>query len=390
MIAIKGGKVFTMGEAGTIENGIILVEGEHIKAVGKEADIPEGCQFIDANGKYICPGFIDGHTHIGLEEEIYRLEGDDVNEISDPITPQLRALDGINFVDLAFADALRGGVTRSMCMPGSANIIGGQAVFLKHLASSLSEMIYRQPWGLKAALGENPKRVYAAQKKTPRTRMANASLMREALYNALHTINKEESEIKDYPKQEILIKVLKKELPLLLHVHRADDILTALRIRDEFDLNLIIQHGTEAFLVANEILKRNVPVFLGPLLVNRAKVEMKEVSFKNANRLAQQGVKFALITDHPVVPIEHLRVCAALAVREGLDEEMALHAITRWPAEILGVDHELGSIAAGKRADLVIFDGHPFDFRSRLNLAMVDGKVWGDKIEQGRSFHGLS
>ena len=162
-----------------------------------------------------------------------------------------------------------------------------------------------------------------------------------------------------------------------------------LRIRDEFNLNLIIQHGTEAFLVADELLKRDVPVFLGPLLVNRAKVEMKEVSFKNANRLAQQGVKFALITDHPVVPVEHLRVCAALAVREGLDEEMALHAITRWPAEILGVDHELGSIAAGKRADLVIFDGHPFDFRSRLSLAIVDGKVWGDKIEQGRSFYGL-
>ena len=390
MIAIKGGKVLTMGEAGTIENGIIIIEGEFIKTVGKKVDIPEGCQCIDAGGKYICPGFIDGHTHIGLEEEIYRLEGDDVNEISDPITPQLRALDGINFVDLAFTDALRGGVTRSMCMPGSANIIGGQAVFLKHLASSLSEMVYRQPWGLKAALGENPKRVYAAQKKTPRTRMANASLMREALYNALQAINKEENEIKDYPKQEILIKVLKKELPLLLHVHRADDILTALRIRDEFNLNLIIQHGTEAFIVADELVKRDVPVFLGPLLVNRAKVEMKEVSFKNAGRLAQQGVKFALITDHPVVPIEHLRVCAALAVREGLDEEMALRAITRWPAEILGVDHELGSLAVGKRADLVVFDGHPFDFRSRLNLVMVDGKVWGDKIEQGRSVYGVS
>lgn len=386
MIAIKGGKVFTMGETGTIDNGIILVDGEFIKAVGKEIDIPKGCQFIDAGGQYIFPGFIDGHTHIGLEEEIYRLEGDDVNESSDPITPQLRALDGINFSDLAFSDALRGGVTRSMCMPGSANIIGGQAVFLKHLASSLNEMVYRQPWGLKAALGENPKRVYAAQKRTPRTRMANASLMREALYNALQDIAKEESEIKDFPKKEVLIKVLKKELPLLLHVHRADDLLTALRIRDEFNLNLIIQHGTEAFIVADELLKRDVPVFLGPLLVNRAKVEMKEVSFKNANRLAQQGVKFALITDHPVVPIEHLRVCAALAVREGLDEEMALRAITRWPAEILGVDHELGSIAVGKRADLAIFDGHPFDFRSRLNLVMVDGKVWGDKIEQGRSF----
>jgi imidazolonepropionase-like amidohydrolase len=263
-----------------------------------------------------------------------------------------------------------------MCMPGSANIIGGQAVFLKHLAESLSEMAYRQPWGLKAALGENPKRVYSAQKKTPRTRMANASLMREALYNALQAIDKPENEIKDYPKQDILIKVLKKELPLLLHVHRADDILTALRIKDEYNLNLIIQHGTESFIVAEELLKRNVPVFLGPLLVNRAKVEMKEVSFKNANLLAQQGIKFALITDHPVVPIEHLRVCAALAVREGLDENLALNAITRWPAEILGVDNELGSISAGKRADLAVFDGHPFDFRSRLNLVMVDGKLW--------------
>jgi imidazolonepropionase-like amidohydrolase len=377
MIAINGGKVLTMEETGTIDDGVILVEGEFIKAVGKEVDVPEGCQLIDARGKYVCPGFIDGHTHIGLGEEIYRLEGDDVNEISDPITPQLQALDGINFSDLAFTDALRGGVTRSMCMPGSANIIGGQAVFLKHLADSLSEMVYRQPWGLKAALGENPKRVYAAQKKTPRTRMANASLMREALYNALQDMDKEESEIKDYSKQKTLIKVLKRELPLLLHVHRADDILTALRIKDEFGLNIIIQHGTEAFKVADELLKREVPVFLGPLLVNRAKVEMKEVSFKNASRLAQQGVKFALITDHPVVPIEHLRVCAALAVREGLDEELALKAITRWPAEILGVDHELGSIAAGKRADLVISDGHPFDFRSRFNMVMVDGKVWG-------------
>mgnify|MGYP000894042477 FL=1 len=377
MIAIKGGRVLAMGEAGNLDEGIILVEGEIIRAVGKDVVIPANCPTIDAGGKYICPGFIDGHTHIGLEEEIYRVEGDDVNETSDPLTPQLRALDGINFSDLAFADALRGGVTRSLCMPGSANIIGGQAVFLKHLAPSLPEMIYRQPWGLKAALGENPKRVYGAQKKTPHTRMASASLLRGALYHARQDMAKEEAEIKDYPKQEVLIRVLKKELPLLLHVHRADDMLTALRIKDEFDVNLIIQHGTEAFLIADELLKRDVPVFLGPLLVNRAKVEMKEVSFKNAGLLAGQGVKFALITDHPVVPIEHLRVCAALAVREGLDEELALRAITLGPAQILGVDHELGSIASGKKADLVVFNGHPFDFRSRLSLVMVDGKIWG-------------
>jgi imidazolonepropionase-like amidohydrolase len=376
MIAIKGGKILSMGEAGTIDQGVILVEGEFIKAVGKDLDIPEGCQCLNACGKYICPGFIDGHTHIGLEEEIYQVEGDDVNETSDPLTPQLRALDGINFSDLAFTDALRGGVTRSMCMPGSTNIIGGQAVFLKHLAESLGGMVYRQPWGVKAALGENPKRVYKAQQKTPRTRMASASLMREALYHARQAMDKEKNEIKDYLRQEVLIKVLQKELPLLVHVHRADDILTALRIKDEFDINLIIQHGTESFMVADELLKRKVPVFLGPLLVNRAKVEMKSVSFKNASRLAQQGVKFALITDHPVVPIEHLRVCAALAVREGLDEELALRAITLSPAELLGVDYELGSISPGKRADLAIFDAHPFDFRSRLRMTMVDGKIW--------------
>jgi len=378
MIAIKGGKILIMGENGIIDNGVILVEGERIKEVGTDISIPAQCRLIDVSGKYVCPGFIDAHTHIGLDEEIYRVEGDDVNETTDPLTPQLRAIDGINLADLAFGDALKGGVTRSMCMPGSANIIGGQAVFLKHLASSMNNMIYRQPWGLKAALGENPKRVYGAQKKSPRTRMASASILREALYRASQLVDKEKKDIQDFFRQEALVKVIKKEMPLLLHVHRADDILTALRIKDEFDINLIIQHGTEAFLVADELKKRNVPVFLGPLLVNRSKVEMKEVAFKNAGLLVSMGIKIALITDHPVIPIEHLRVCAALAVREGLDEESALHAITLSPAEILGVDDELGSISAGKRADLAVFDGHPFDFRSRLSMIMVDGQIWGE------------
>jgi len=381
MIAIKGGKILSMGENGIIDNGVILVEGERIKEVGTDISIPAQCRLIDVSGKYVCPGFIDAHTHIGLDEEIYRVEGDDVNETTDPLTPQLRAIDGINLADLAFGDALKGGVTRSMCMPGSANIIGGQAVFLKHLASSMNNMIYRQPWGLKAALGENPKRVYGAQKKSPRTRMASASILREALYRASQLVDKEKKDIQDFFRQEALVKVIKKEMPLLLHVHRADDILTALRIKDEFDINLIIQHGTEAFLVADELKKRNVPVFLGPLLVNRSKVEMKEVAFKNAGLLVSMGIKIALITDHPVIPIEHLRVCAALAVREGLDEESALHAITLSPAEILGVDDELGSISAGKRADLAVFDGHPFDFRSRLSMIMVDGQIWGSNLE---------
>lgn len=383
MIAIKAGRILTMGEHGVIADGVVIVEGECIRAVGRKIDIPENCQVIDAGSGYICPGFIDAHTHIGLEEEIYSVEGDDVNESSDPITAHLQALDGINFRDLAFEDALKGGVTRAMCMPGSANIIGGQAVFLKTLATTMEEMVYRHPSGLKAALGENPKRVYSGQKKTPLTRMANAALLREALYTAAKVIDKEPADSRESFKRQPLIRVLKKEMPLLLHAHRADDILTALRIKDEFDIDLIIQHGTEAFLIAEELKKRNVKVCLGPLLVNRAKVEMKEVSFRSAKLLARAGVEFALITDHPVVPIEHLRVCAALTVREGLDEELALQSISSIPAGLLGVDKELGSIEAGKKADLVVFDGHPFDFRTRVIMTFVDGQVWGGKHEQG-------
>lgn len=370
-----------MDEPGIIDNGTIIIDGEFIKEVGYNVEIPEECKVINAAGKYITPGLIDAHTHIGLEEEIYSNEGDDVNEVTDPVTPQLRALDGINLIDLAFKDALKGGVTRTMSMPGSANIIGGQAVFLKSLAKNMNDMVYKNPWGLKAALGENPKRVYAEQKKTPQTRMANASLLREALFTASRLAGKKEVKESEAFKYEPVIKVLQREMPLLVHAHRADDILTALRIKDEFGIDMIIQHGTEALLVADELLKRDVPVFLGPLLVNRAKVEMKEVAFKNAALLADRGVKFSFITDHPVIPIEHLRVCAALAIREGLDEYTAMKALTILPARMLKVDSELGSISPGKRADLVIFTAHPFDFRSRVEQAIVDGMIWGDNYE---------
>jgi imidazolonepropionase-like amidohydrolase len=381
MLAIKGGRILSMDQAGIIHGGVILVEGNTIHKVGKTVRIPANCTVIEAYGKYVCPGFIDAHTHIGLEEEIYRVEGDDVNETSDPITPYLQAADGINFMDLAFADALRGGITRTMCMPGSANILGGQAVFLKTLAASLGEMIYRNPWGLKAALGENPKRVYIGQKKAPKTRMASASLLREAFTTARSMIDQDDIKAREQYRNYPVIQVLKKEMPLFVHVHRADDILTALRIKDEFDIDMLLQHGTEAHLVADELVKRDVPVCLGPLLVNRAKVEMKEVAFKNAALLAKQGVRFSFITDHPVVPIEYLRVCAALAVREGLDEEQALQALTSVPAQMLKTEQDLGSIRAGKRADLVIWDGHPFDFRSKVDKVVVDGQIWGGRHE---------
>lgn len=379
MLVIKGGKVLTLDYERIMENAVIIIDGPLIKAVGEDLPLPGDCTVIDAAGKYVLPGFIDAHTHIGLEEEIYAVEGDDVNEISDPVTPELQAIDGINLDDLAFADALSGGVTRSISLPGSANVIGGQAVLLKHLAARPDEMIYKNPAGLKAALGENPKRVYSQQKKAPITRMASASLLREALFVAGQNMDKSDLNPREVYRQKPLQSVLRKEMPLMVHAHRADDILTALRIKDEFDIDMIIQHGTEAFKIADELVKRKVPVLLGPLLVNRAKVEMKEVSFKNAARLDQQGVKFSFITDHPVIPIKYLRECAAIAVREGLDEETALRALTITPAQILKIDHEIGSITAGKRADMVIFDGHPFDFRSQVRYTIVDGILWGEQ-----------
>lgn len=381
MYAIRGGKIITMDQQGTIDNAMILIEGDRISRIDYSTQPPDGYTLIEAQGKYICPGFIDSHTHLGLEEEIYRIEGDDVNEMTHPVTPQLQAVDGINYFDLGFADALRGGITRAMIMPGSANILGGQAAFLKTMAAGPAEMIYKNPWGLKAALGENPKRVYGADKKSPQTRMASASLLREALFKASRVIDKPDLEGGEAYVQEPVFKVLRREMPLLLHVHRADDIITALRIMDEFHIDLLIQHGTEAHLVADQLLKRNVGVFLGPLLVNRAKVEMKAVSFKNARILAERGVRFSLITDHPVVPIEHLRVCASLAVREGLSEETALEALTIMPASFLRVEDELGSITAGKRADLVIFNDHPLDFRSVVEKVFVDGLLWRNHIE---------
>jgi len=382
MIAITNAKLITMEESGVVNQATILVDGEFILAAGKDVAIPAGTKIIDAEGKWVCPGFIDAHTHIGLEEEIYGEVGDDVNESTNPITPELQALDGINFWDLAFEDALRGGVTRTMSMPGSANIIGGQAVFLKNLASSKAEMVYKNPWGLKAALGENPKRVYKEKNMAPRTRMANASLLRESFYVALRLMDKKDIDAVEEYKKAAIFKVLRREMPLLVHAHRADDILTALRLKDEFNIDLIIQHGTEGVLVADELVRRNVPVFFGPLLVNRAKVEMKEVAFKNAALLAERGVKFCFITDHPVIPIEHLRLTAALAVREGLDENLALQAITSIPAELLGVGNELGTIQAGKRADIVVFSGHPLEFRSRVELVLVDGKLWRGDIDK--------
>lgn len=373
MFALCGGKV--LRPDGTFDQTNVVVDGTRIVGVG--SDIPAGAEVISAEGRYITPGLIDGHAHLGLEEEIYQEAGDDVNEATDPITPQLLASTGINPYDLAFTDALRGGVTRALVVPGSANIIGGQGALVKMYAERAGQMIFAERWGVKAALGENPKRVYGRKEKAPATRMASAAMLRESLSLALDLADRKPELNRENYRLSQLIPVVRGETPLWLHVHRADDILTGLKIAAEFNIKLVIQHGTEAHLVADEIKEAGASVIIGPLLTNRAKVEMKETGLANAAKLWEQQVNFCFMTDHPVIPVHLLAVQAALAVREGLPETAAFQALSCRAAAILGIESDLGSIAPGKLADLVLWTGHPFEFRSKPEAVWVEGMKVG-------------
>ncbi|MCL6610126.1 MAG: amidohydrolase [Peptococcaceae bacterium] len=389
MIAISGGRVLTM-TGKNYEAGTVLVENGKISGVVEGVKEPEGWEIIDARGMVVMPGLIDAHCHLGIVEEIYREEGDDGNEVTDPVTPHLRAIDGINPEDLGFRDALAGGVTTVVVGPGSANVIGGEMVAMKTWGAGLEDMIIKCPVGLKAALGENPKRNYGGRKKTPMTRMASAALLREALARACDYMRKtaEASEGKGSPpdrdlKMEALARVLSGEIPLRVHAHRADDIMTALRIAGEFKIGLVVEHCTEGYKVAGELARNGVKAVIGPVITNRAKVELKGISLETARVLADAGVDFAIMTDHPVVPVQYLGISAGLAVRGGLDEEKALRVVTSDAAKILGLDHRIGSLAPGKDADVVILDGHPFDVRSRVVRVLISGRTVFDIRENG-------
>lgn len=381
MLAITNGKIYTMtGEV--FDGGTLLIKDGKIEEVGQEVAIPENAKVIDAKGKYVFPGFIDAHSHIGIFEEAVGEIGEEGNEWTDPVTPQLRAIDAINPADQAFEDAVMGGITCVFTGPGSANVIGGQSVIMKTNGKIIDSMVVKAPAGLKVAFGENPKRVYGEQKKMPATRMATAALLREALTNAQNYKAKREKN-HDKPdevfekdlKMEILCEVLDKKLPLRAHAHRADDIMTAVRIAREFDLDIVLEHCTEGHLIADELAKLDVPAIVGPSLSNRSKVELKNLSFKTPGVLAEKGVKVAIMTDHPVIPIQYLPVCAALAVREGMKEEDALAAISIRAAEILGIADRVGSLDAGKDADVVIWNGYPLDIMSKPCLVIIDGKI---------------
>ena len=381
-VAIVGGLVVPIaGEP--LDGGTVLVENGKIVAVGRDVAVPSGIRVIDAAGSWVLPGFIEAHGHVGVSEEAQGWAGQDTNETTGPVMAQVRALDAINPADLGFRDAISGGVLAVNVNPGSGNPIGGQTVALKCWGRTVDEMVLREPSGVKSALGENPKRVYGERKKTPSTRLGTAAVIRGALVDAANYLQRLDAEQRkpegerrpvDRDLQlEALGRVLRREIPWRQHCHRADDIATALRIAEEFGYDLVIDHGTEAHLLADIIAARGIPVIIGPLFTSRSKVELRNRSLANPGRLARAGVTIAITTDHPVVPINFLAYQAALSVKEGLDRDVALQALTINPARILGIDGRLGSLEAGKDADLVIWSGDPLNVLSRVERALIDG-----------------
>lgn len=381
MLCIKNGSIYTM--AGEIIKGDILIKDGKIVEIGSEIVAPLDAAVIDANESFVFPGFIDAHTHLGMWEDGIGFEGADGNEETDPITPNLSAVDGINPMDRNFKEALQGGITTVASGPGSANVIGGQFIAIKTYGDRIDDMIVKDPIAVKIAFGENPKSAYGKEDKTPQTRMATASLLRETLKKAQFylddLIEYEENDDMDRPeydiKLEALIPVLKREIPLKAHAHRADDIFTAIRIAKEFDLKLTIDHCTEGHLISKHLAKENYPVIVGPSLSERSKFELKNLTFETPGILANSGLKVCLTTDHPVVPIQYLPVSAALAVKSGMDRNKAIEAITINPAEVLGIDDKVGSIEVGKDADIVIWDKDPLDIQSKVLYTILNGEI---------------
>ena len=377
-LAIVGGRVVPVAGP-PFEDGVVLISDGRIEAVGRDLRVPEAAERVDATGKVVLPGLVDAHTHLGVHEEAEGWAGQDTNEMTDPVTPHVRALDAINPADLAFADAVAGGVLTVNVNPGSGNPIGGQAAAVRSAGRTVDEMLLRAPSGLKSALGENPKRVYGDRKQLPSTRLGTAAVIRDALVKARNYLDKLDRGDDGEPPErdlrwEALGLVLSGEIPWRQHCHRADDIATALRLADEFGYRLVIDHGTEAVLLADRLAERGVPVLIGPLLTSRSKVELRNRSLANPGRLAAAGVELGIITDHPVVPIHLLAVQAALAVREGLDPAAALRAVTLTPARVLGLDDRLGSLEPGKHATLCVWSGDPLDARSRVETAWIEGR----------------
>ncbi len=379
MLLIKNGRVFTMKKKNDF-NGFVLVEDGKIKKVGNAekltSEIEEQCEkVIDANGGYIMPGMIDAHCHVGMWENGIGFEGADGNEMTDPVTPHMRAIDGIYYKDRSFGDAREAGITTLVTGPGSANVIGGQFCALKTYGNSIEEMLLKEPVAMKMAFGENPKRVYNGQKKAPSTRMATAAVLREALMEAkAYRERPEEDKNKVDFKKEALAQVFD-GLLVKIHAHREDDILTAIRIGKEFGLKFTIEHCTEGYIIKDKLKEENISVVVGPLLSFRSKYELTNSTIKNPGLLQKAGVKTAIMTDHHVIPIQYLPLCAGVAVKEGMDMLEALRAITIYAAEVCEIDDRVGSLETGKDADIAVFNGNPLEVMTQCKATVINGET---------------
>lgn len=383
MLFIMNGTIMTMtGE--TYEKGEILIQDGKIAAVGCNLSRPQGlsgAQIIDAKGNIVMPGLIEAHCHMGITEEKKGMEGDDCNETVHPITPTLRAIDAINCMDAAFDDAVRAGITSAMVGPGSSNVVGGQFVFIKTKGRRIDDLIVKNPAAMKVAFGENPKVNYSGQGKSPSTRMAIAEMLRRELFQAtayMERKKKAEEKQEEFEADfhyESWLPVLHKEIPLKAHVHRVDDIYTAIRIAGEFHLNMTLDHCSEGHLIAEDVYKTGFPAIVGPDLTSRSKIEVQNMAFKTAGILQKAGVKVAITTDHPVSLIQSLPLCAGLAVKAGLPMEEGLKAITINPAQICNTADRVGSLLVGKDADIAIFSGNPMEIFTKTLCTIIDGSI---------------
>ena len=383
MLYIIGGRILTMSGA-IWEKGYICIEKGKIKDLGPmESGAPfplqsgRNVQVINASHCIVMPGLIEAHCHMGITEEKKGMEGDDCNETVNPITPYLRAIDAINPMDAAFDDALRAGITGAMIGPGSANVVGGSFAFVKTRGRSIDRLVIKSPAAMKIAFGENPKVNYGDQGKSPATRMAIAAMLREELFKASSYREKRKNGSLKEPdfKYECWMPVFNGEIPLKAHVHRADDILTAIRIAKEFHLNMTLDHCSEGHLIAEEVKNSGFPAIVGPDLASRNKIEVQNMAFKTVGILNKAGVKTAITTDHPVSLIQALPICAGLAVKSGMEEMEALKSITIYPAQICGVNDRIGSLEKGKDADIVIFDGNPLEIATRVMCTLINGEI---------------
>lgn len=381
-VLVRGGHVKPVSGP-DVPGGDVLVENGRIVAVGRRLKAPAGCRVIDARGLLVTPGLVEAHCHVGLHGEASRWEGSDINESSNPVTPHLRAIDGFRPDDEGVALALAAGVTTAVTGPGSANVVGGTFVAVKLFGRDVDEMVVRNPVAMKVAFGENPKGAYGQNgRKEPVTRMAVAGLLRETLSKARKykaDVAAAEREGKPPPfdlRMEAMLPVIDGEIPLKAHAHRADDILTALRIADEFGVRITLDHCTDGALIADRLARAGRPCLVGPSFGCKSKQELAHKSFATAGVLDRAGVEVSIITDAPVIPLQYLPLCAGLAVKEGMKEESAWRAITLHPARAAGIADRVGSLEPGKDADLVLFEGDPLrEIAARPRLVMVNGRI---------------